>query len=287
LAESASRGDPPRLPDARRLRQRAAILRAIRGWFDRHGYLEVHTPLRVHAGALEEHLEVIRAAGADLHTSPEMAMKRVLAQGLGRIYQIVPCFRGEEEGSHHRMEFTMLEWYRAGAGTAELMEEVSALYAAAAAAVDAPAPAFVHRSTRDLLPDLGDPDAWFHAWVAEVEPNLPAAVIVSDYPEWQAALARTALGRADRFEVYVNGLELANAFAEELDPEVIRARWTASNERRIAAGRAPHPIDDEFLAAIGHMPRCAGIAMGLDRLVMALTGCTDISEVQVAGVALG
>ena len=259
----------------------------MRTWFDRSGYLEVHTPLRVRSGALEEHLEVVTAAGADLHTSPEMAMKRVLAQGLGRIYQIVPCFRGEEAGCHHRMEFTMIEWYRAGAGTAELMDEVTALLAVAAAAVGAPAPNVVRTAVASLLPDTGDPDAWFHHWVDQVEGNLPPAVIVYDYPEWQAALARTALGRADRFEVYINGLELANAFAEELDPEVILARWTAANDRRIAAGRAPHPVDPDFLTAIARMPRCAGIAMGLDRLVMTLTGATDIAEVQVAGASGG
>jgi elongation factor P--(R)-beta-lysine ligase len=269
--------------DAARLRQRAHILRALRAWFDAHGYLEVHTPLRVAAGASEEHLEVVQAAGADLHTSPEMAMKRVLAAGLPRIYQITPCFRGEEEGRHHRMEFTMLEWYRAGAGTAELMDELESLLAAAAEAVGARLPPIARIPVGALLEDPGSPDAWFHAWVDQVEPRLPPAALVYDYPAWQAALARTALGRADRFELYLHGLELANAFAEELDPRVIADRWEASNAARRASGRRPHPLDAEFLAAVGRMPRCAGIALGIDRLVMALTGADDIGAVQVPG----
>lgn len=264
------------------LRARAAILSALRGWFLEHGYLEVHTPLLVPSPAMEEHLEPVYAADGYLHTSPEFAMKRVLAAGLPRIYQIVPCFREEEVGMHHTREFTMLEWYRVGAGTAELMDEVDALIAAAAHAVGRPPPSFERRAVSDLLEDNGDPDAWFLAWVDRVEPTLTRPTIVYDYPAWQAALAQLRGAVADRFEVYLGGLELANAFAEELDPAELRARLAHASERRRAAGRTPHPIDEVFLEAVGRMPRCAGIALGVDRLVMALLGVEDIRRVQVS-----
>lgn len=263
------------------LRARAAIVHALRSWFHGHGYLELHTPVLVPSPAMEEHLEPVRAAGAFLHTSPEFAMKRALAAGLPRIYQIVPCFRDEEQGVHHSREFTMLEWYRVGAGTEDLMDEVEALVAAAAAAVARPAPRFERRAVAELIDDRGDPDAWFLEWVDRVEPTLIRPTIVHGYPAWQAALARLRGGVADRFEVYLGGIELANAFGEETDPDELRARMSASAERRRAAGREPHPIDEAFLEAVGRMPRCAGIAMGVDRLVMALLEISDIRRVQV------
>ena len=267
--------------DPAALRARAHILRAMRGWFDDRGYLEVHTPTLVPAGAMEENLEVVAAGDGVLHTSPEFAMKRVLAAGLGRIYQVGPCFRAEESGRHHHREFTLLEWYRVGAGTPELMDEVESLVATCARAVGAPVPAFSRRAVGDLLTDSGDADAWFRAWVDRVEPTLTAPTIVYGYPAWQAALAQVRGGVADRFEVFLGGLELANAFGEERDPAVLRRRWEAGNAARAAAGRLPHPIDHGFLEAVGRMPGCAGIALGVDRLVMALLGVDDIARVQV------
>lgn len=263
---------------------RAALLRALRNWFDEHGYLEVHTPVLVPAPAFEEHLEAVPAATGWLHTSPEFAMKRVLAAGLCRIYQVVPCFRAEEHGPCHALEFTMLEWYRAGAGTAELMDEVEDLIGTCAAAVGRPRPAFVRRTVSELIEDRSTPETrheWFREWVDRVEPALTAPTIVHGYPPWQAALAAIVNGVADRFEVYLEGLELANAFAELLDPVELRERWDEANRARTKAGRAPHPIDEAFLEAVGRMPRCAGIALGVDRLVMALTGAKQIRQVRV------
>jgi lysyl-tRNA synthetase class 2 len=264
-----------------RLRQRAAILHAIRTWFHDNGYLEVTTPVLVPTAATEEHLEAVPAAEGWLHTSPELAMKRILATGLCRIYQITPCFRDDERGIHHSREFAMLEWYRVGAGSAELMDEVESLIQAAAAAVHAVVPPFSRRRVGDLLVDTGTPDDWFYAWVDRIEPTLTEPTIVYDYPVWQAALARLRGGVADRFEVYLSGVELANAFHEELDPAELRQRQEAANAARVAAGRPPHPIDEAFLEAVGRMPRCSGIALGVDRLIMALTSAQSIAEVQV------
>jgi len=268
------------------LRARGHILRAIRQWMDRHGYLEVHTPTLVQSPAMEEHLEPVAVGDLYLHTSPEFAMKRVLAEGLGRIYQITPCFREDEVGVHHSREFTMLEWYRVGAGTAELMDEVEDLFAAAAGAVNQAAPCFQRKKVQDLMREIGHEDngderAWFQAWVDKVEPRLTAPTIVHGYPSWQAALAQVRHGEADRFEVYLAGLELGNAFAEEGDPQTLRARFSKSARTRVQMGKAPHPVDEDLLAATPRMPRTAGIAVGIDRLTMALTGALDIAEVQV------
>lgn len=267
--------------NADRLRARALILRAMRDWLHAHGYLEVHTPALVQSPALEEHLEAVRVGDRFLHTSPEFAMKRVLASGLCRIYQMAPCFREEELGVHHSREFTLLEWYRVGAGTPELMDEVEALIGVAAEAVGQPAPTFTRRAIADLIEDTGDEGAWFQTWVDRVEPSLTAPTIVHGYPAWQAALATIRGGLADRFEVYLGGVELANAFCEETDADVLRARWARSDEVRRAEGRQPHPVDHALLAATPRMPRCAGIALGIDRLVMVLTGAPSIADVQV------
>jgi lysyl-tRNA synthetase class 2 len=235
---------------------------------------------------MEEHLEPVSAAEGFLHTSPEFAMKRVLAAGLHRIYQITPCFRAEEVGIHHSREFTMLEWYRAGAGTAELMDDVVALIGSAAQAIGQGPPRFERRPVSELMAeaghvDNGDEEAWFHTWVHTVEPRLTQPTIVHGYPHWQAALAQVKNGQADRFEVYLSGLEIGNAFAEEGDAATLRTRFELSAERRSAAGRPPHPTDQALLQATPRMPRCAGIAVGIDRLVMALTGAASIQDVQV------
>lgn len=263
------------------LRQRAVVVAALREWFGAHGYLEVHTPVLVPSGAMETYLEPVRVGALHLHTSPEFAMKRVVAAGLPRIYQLGPCFREEEEGIHHSREFTMLEWYRAGAGTWELMAEVEALIHSAAVAVGVPPPQFRRVAVSSLIADNGNPEDWFHEWVSQVEPKLTEPTIVYDYPAWQSALARVRNGKADRFEVYLNGIELGNAFAEETSGAEIRQRWMQNNRDRAQLAKIPHVLDEEFLAAVDHLPRCAGMAIGVDRLVMALCGLDDIREVQV------
>jgi lysyl-tRNA synthetase class 2 len=213
-------------------------------------------------------------------------MKRILAAGLCRIYQIVPCFREEEIGVHHAREFTMLEWYRAGAGTADLMNEVESLIGAAATAIGEVPPSLARRTVAQLREDAGLPQTtneveWFRGWIAKVEPRLTEPTIVYNYPTWQAAMARECNGIADRFEVYLGGIEIANCFAEEGRVDTLRDRFEASHARRQEMNRTPHPIDEALLSATPTMPRAAGIALGIDRLVMALTGETDIAEVQV------
>ncbi|MDP2307842.1 MAG: amino acid--tRNA ligase-related protein [Pseudomonadota bacterium] len=270
--------------DAARLRQRAAILHALRTTLHECGFLEVHPPTIVDGPALEETLEPVHADGRFLHTSPEFALKRVLAAGLPRIYSIVPCFRDEEWGTHHAREFTMLELYFANAGYLDLIPVVEELVAASAQAIGVAAPVFRRRTVAELFAgDIPpDDDTFFLRWVDQIEPALTEPTFVLDYPARHAALAEVRGPVSERLEVYLGGLELGNGFSELRDPHELRARFHASAARRIACGRPPHPIDEGVIAASGHMPRAAGIAIGVDRLVMALTGETDIARVQVS-----
>jgi lysyl-tRNA synthetase class 2 len=274
---------PPRI-DAGRLRQRASILHALRTTLHDSGFLEVHPPTIVDGPALEETLEPVHADGRYLHTSPEFALKRVLAAGLPRIYSIVPCFRDEEWGTHHAREFTMLELYFANAGYLDLIPVVEGLVAASARAIGVAAPVFARRTVASLFDgDIpADDDTFFLRWVDQIEPTLTAPTFVLDYPARHAALAEVRGEVSERLEVYLGGLELGNGFSELRDPDELRARFHTSAARRIAAGRRPHPVDEGVIAASAHMPRAAGIAIGVDRLVMALTGEPDIAHVQVS-----
>lgn len=290
--------------DAAGLRARASALRALRGWFDRHGYLEVPTPALVPSPAMEEHLFAVRAADGWLRTSPEFALKRVVASGLPRIYEIGPCWRERESGPWHGREFLMLEWYRVGASTADLMDEVEQLVTSVAEALGVPGPAawervtvreaFQRATSIDLatagVQDMSDrddgwDDAFFRRWVEDVEPSLEPAVFVHQWPASQAALSRTRDDGlwpwADRFEVFLDGVELANAFLELTNGPEQRRRFASANAERISAGEAPHPVDEALVTAVGTMPTTAGIALGVDRLVAALLGWDGIAPGRV------
>lgn len=282
------------------LRARAAILRAVRGWFADHGYLEVPTPTLVPSAGLEVHLHPVRAEGGWLRTSPEFALKRAVRHGLGRVYEIGPCFRDDERSPWHRREFTMLEWYRVEATLADLMDEVAALVAVACAAVGRSAPAtWQIRTMRSLfLEHVGvdlatataaelsaeDADDWDTAmlrrFVNDVEPRLAPACFVTDWPASQSALARVVDSPhgpvAARFEAYLHGVELANAFFELTDADEQRRRFVAANDERRALGLPENPIDEAFITAVGAMPRTAGIALGFDRLVAVASGLDDV-----------
>jgi lysyl-tRNA synthetase class 2 len=281
------------------LRARASVLRALRRWFDEQGYLEVQTPVVVPSPALEEHLHAFRAGDGFLRTSPEFALKKALASGLGRVVEIGPCFRDREAGPWHASEFTMCEWYRVGADLDDGMDEVEELIGVAARALGVPPPGPIPRRTvREVFQaacgvDLaragaleisGRDEPWdtafFRRWVTDVEPGL-GTTFVTDWPASQAALARVrddgALPVALRFEVYVNGIELANAFHELTDPVELRRRFAESNAARAAAGEEPHPIDHDLVAAVRRIPRTTGVAMGVDRLVAALAGWDSLA----------
>lgn len=281
------------MPAPSALRARAAVVRALREWLWGMGFIEIEAPALVRSAALEEHLEALAVdSGAPerwLHTSPEFAMKRVLAAGLPRVFSLGPCFRGEERGPHHAAEFTMIEWYRVGCDYRGIMDDLVALLGAAAAAAGRSLPEVEHLTVAEAYRRHSgrsadaDPIEAARTWVNDVELKLTAPTIVRDYPASEAAFAAIRGDVAERFELYWEGVELANAFTELLDPSELAERWSKNNLARVAEGRAPHPVDHRLIEAVGRHPRCGGIALGVDRLVMVLLGVDDIRDVRVGG----
>lgn len=265
------------------LRARSEVLHALRTELRDRGFLEVQPPVLVPSPALEETLEAVHAGGRWLHTSPEFALKRVLAAGLPRIYTIVPCFRADEHGRHHRQEFTMLELYFANAGYRDLIPVVEALVGRAAVAVGREPPSWRERTVDELFGGAqpAEDAAWFRHWVEHIDPALTQPTFVLDYPARHAALAEVRGDISERLEVYLGGLELGNGFSELRDSAELRERFLRSGAARVTAGRTPHPVDEGVIAASGRFPRAAGIAIGVDRLVMALLDLPDIARVIV------
>lgn len=277
----------------------------MRRWFDTNGYLEIPTPVRVPSPALEPTLFAFAVEGGGyLRTSPELALKRVVSAGMPRVYEIGPCLRAREEGPWHSAEFLMLEWYRVGGTLADLMGEVEHLVAAVASALNRPTPERWRRHTvADLFrsrcgldlaharaADLSerDPDDWdtafFRRFIEDIEPSLGGPCFVEGWPVSQAALATVRtdghFARCERFEAYLGGVEIANAFQELGRADELRARWITANQRRATQGERAHPVDEEALDAIERLPRCAGIALGVERLVAALCGWSGIEQGQ-------
>jgi len=304
------------------LTARARVLAAIRGFFERAGVLEVETPALSFAAGTDPALASLsttytgpaapHGAALYLHTSPEFAMKRLLAAGSGPIWQLCKVFRDGERGRQHNPEFTLLEWYRPGFGLHELMDEVAALLRRVlgdglgeerlsyAQAFDRALGIDPHRADIAELRaaalrtgvagaealDLPGRDAWLDLLMSHcVEPGLGAAGVsfLHDFPASQAALARVRDGDppvAERFEVYVSGVELANGFHELADAAEQRRRFAADNARRRASGLPEMPVDERLLAALAAgLPDCCGVALGVDRLVMLATGAMHIDEV--------
>jgi len=277
------------LPTARVLRDRARILAALRAWMQINGFMEVQVPIAVQSGALEEYLEPLPLGALQLHTSPEFALKRVLSIGLGRVYWMGPCFRGEELGPHHGTEFTMLEWYRVGCGYKGIAEDLTSLLEHISEALGQVLPPVerltwadaMERHSRAPIPD--DPQEQMRIWVNDVEPKLLSPTLVLDYPARDAAFSSIRGPIAERFELYWHGVELANAFTELLDPEELRSRWAESARIRETLGRQPHPIDERLGQAVARHPYAGGIALGVDRLVMLLLGLEDIHQTRIQG----
>jgi lysyl-tRNA synthetase class 2 len=333
-----------------RLLARSAALAAIRRWFAEQGFVEVETPTLQVSPGMEVHLKAFateieepfgeRRRKLYLHTSPEFAMKKLLAAGEPRLFQFARVFRNGERAATHHPEFTMLEWYRAGADWTALGADCEGILRAALAAVppalsggtlrwrggaaDPSAPfervsvadAFARHAGIDLhatAPDPARPDAavlaaaarrigiatqpqdswedvFFKIFLDRVEPKLGFGrpTILHSYPASMAALAR--IDRADprvaeRCELFVAGLELANGFGELTDPAEQRRRFESDMARKQALYGERFSIDEDFLAAVGAMPEAAGMALGFDRLMMCATGAERIEDVLWAPVA--
>ncbi len=279
------------------LQRRAEIIRAIRRFFDAEGFVEVTTPVRIAAPAPEPHIDCPPVQGTDgapvtyLRASPELEMKRLLAAGMDLIYQIGPCFREGERGEHHHPEFTMIEWYRRAADYRAILTDLERLVLALRKGVDAAD--FTVLAVRDAYREFAGWDPWtdwdqdrFDVDMAlKVEPALKTRgmVFLVDYPPAACSLARLrgagAEAVAERWEFYWDGIELANCFTELCDGDEQRRRFEAAKAERAALGESDYPIDEGFLAALPRIGSAAGVALGVDRLVMLLCGENDIHAV--------
>lgn len=271
------------------LEERARIVRAIRSFFDGRGFVEVSTPVRIAAPAPECHIDCPPVStGGFLRASPELQMKKLLAAGMDRIYQIGPCFRDGERGERHSPEFTMLEWYRRGETYSAIADDLSALLASLGLG-DAERPAATI-TVRDSYRRFAGWDPWTE-WNADrfdfdmatkIEPALAevgGGVFLTDYPVQAASLARVRGDVAERWEFYWNGVELANCFSELCDGDEQRRRFEAAKAERRELGESDYPLDEGFLDSVASMGEAAGVALGVDRLVAVLLGMRDILSV--------
>ena len=273
------------------LPERARVLRQIRAFFDARGFTEVETPVRIPAPAPEPHIDCPPSGDWFLRASPELQMKKLLAAGMERIYQIGPCFREGEKGSRHNPEFTMLEWYRVNADYSDIARDAEELVAEVlrprgSAALPRVTVREAYRRWAGWDPvEAWDQDRFDFDMATKIEPNLPKGpLFLMDYPAPAASLARLKADDprvAERWELYVDGLELANAFTELTDPVEQRRRFELARAERRALGEADYPLDEEFLDALARMPPSGGVALGVDRLVMLACGVHDIADVRV------
>jgi lysyl-tRNA synthetase class 2 len=300
------------------LRLRAEILAKIRAFFAEREVLEVETPLLASAPVTDLHLHALscryRGPGADegrelfLQTSPEFAMKRLLAAGSGSIYQICRAVRDGEAGRRHNPEFTILEWYRPGWDHHRLMNEVDELLAETLGCRTGERLSYAEVFERYAEIDVfAETDEALRLRVGElgvddveglrrddlldlvlthvIEPKLGHCqpTFIHDYPATQASLARVRDGDpplAERFEVFAEGVELANGYHELVDPAEQRRRFESDLEARRSRGLPEVPIDERLLAALEHgLLDCAGVALGVDRLLMVAAGTRDLSDV--------
>ncbi len=287
------------------LKVRARIVSSIRRFFDERDFVEVETAVRIPAPAPEPHIDCPAVTGGGfLRASPELQMKKLLAAGLDRIYQLGPCFRDGERGSRHNPEFTMLEWYRRGADYADIARDLHELLTAVMPA-DMGSGEFRTLTVREAYRQYAGWDPWAD-WdqdrfdfdmATKIEPAIKAiggGVLLRDYPPQAASLARlsensSASGArqpasgsvyAERWEFYWDGMELANCFTELCDAAEQTRRFEAARAERQVLGEADYPIDREFLTKLPQIGCAAGIALGIDRLVMAITGIKQISAVR-------
>ena len=283
---------------------RAVLIQNIRQFFIQHHFLEIETSLRIPSPAPEEHIEAIPSGDWFLQTSPELCMKRLLAAGYPRIFQISKCFREAERGSKHLPEFTMLEWYVAQFDYYQLMEQCEAMLITALKDMGhtqdiiwqnnkinltspweriSVADAFSKYAPTGLQEALHQ-DRFDEILVEYIEPRLgiDRPTFIYDYPAKLASLAKIKKSDpnvAERFELYIGGLELANGFSELTDAREQRQRFEEALELRAAKNWACYAMPEKFLTALEHLPPCAGIALGIDRLAMILANADKIDDV--------
>ena len=286
------------------LRLRARIIQAIRSFFIDREYLEVETPIRIPAPTPEAHINAVITDDWFLQTSPELCMKQLLAAGFSRIFQICKCFRHKERGTRHLPELTMLEWYSTGRNYKDLMDECEDLICSVAHLINgndkisyrgreihlgtpwtrmSVAAAF-HQYAAMAMEKALEKDCFDEVMANEIEPNLgsPTPLFLYDYPAPCGALARLKPQNdllAERFELYIAGIELCNGFSELTDPAEQKARFEKEQRLRKSFGHPVYPMPLKFLKALKDMPEAGGIALGIDRLVMLFCDATEIDDV--------
>ncbi len=298
------RMDSCRLMNRRKnLETRAQIIQVIRKFFIDQNYLEVETPIRIPAPAPEAFIDAEGSGSWFLQTSPELCMKRLLAAGFTKIFQICKCFRKNERGRKHIPELTMLEWYTVGQNYLNMMDQCEQLilyilnefgygnsldYQGVQINFKTPwsrlsvSDAFDHYASIPLNTALMK-NCFEEVMVDEIEPHLgPDPIFLYDYPAGLAALARLKPDDpllAERFELYIGGLELCNAFSELTDPVEQRRRFITAQDQRKKMKKSIYPMPDNFINCLHDMPAATGNALGVDRLVMLFADSSNIDEV--------
>ena len=279
------------------LEVRSRLLMALRTFFYEHSYLEVETPVRLKYPALEDYIDAEQAGDSWLRTSPELHMKRLVAAGYEKIFQIGPCFRLDECGERHRPEFTMLEWYETGTDYRGILQQTMNLLRSVSAVLQVRQDYFnlewqVLTVDQAFIKYTGkgvdyfiENDKFEETLCFEIEPHLGISkpTVLIDYPASMAALSKKKEENpaiAERWELYIDGLEIANAYSELTDVEEQRRRFEKTRDLRAGQGRVVYEIDPDFMAALEKgLPDCGGIALGVDRLCMVFSDATNIEQV--------
>lgn len=286
---------------ARAFEFRSNALSLTRDFFRSQDFIEVETPIAIRAPAAEEYIEAPQTKdGLFLRSSPELEMKRLLAAGMKRIYELSPCFRLGENGRLHRQEFTMLEWYMAGADYREMLDFTIRLIRSLAKGLNVPDEICDVFCDWEIIPvreafrklagadadQCAEEEALFETVLVEqVEPKLPKdrPCVLIDYPIRFGAFARPKPEDptlAERWEIYIRGVEVANAYGELIDPVEQEKRFRKYNQKRRENGLSEYPEATEFLEAIRYgIPASSGCALGFDRIVMLLFGAKSLDEV--------
>jgi len=284
---------------------KSGLLSVLREFFKQNDFIEVETPLIVNAPAPEEYIEAFSVSSSFLRTSPELQMKSLLAAGYERIYQIGPCFREGESGRIHRPEFTMLEWYQTGIDYNGIMNFTQKMISSAARQLLEDAKSKFRETVIDFSSEwqkISVRDAFLkyasmspedaiagnifeELLVEKVEPFLSKSVpcFMTDYPAAFSALAKLKASDksvAERWELYIGGVEIANAYSELNNPVEQKDRFIKASLEREKRGMKKYPPPSEFLSAVDYgIPEAAGCALGIDRLAMVMSGATDLSEI--------
>ncbi len=278
---------------------RDAVMRGIRAFFHEGGFVEVETPIRLKIPCMELHIDAEPSGTHFLRTSPEIFHKQLLAQGHDKIFEVGKCFRRGELGSLHNPEYTMLEWYRTNADYMDILDDTKALIQSVAGVGD---PGFVGGIGNPAWKQMTVSEAFleYAGWdpagsydedrfdidlVEKVEPALKqigGPVVLIDYPVEAAALSRQKPDNplvAERWELYIDGIEIANAYSELTDPAEQRRRFEECAQQRKALGKETYPIDEAFIQALEKMPPSGGVALGVDRLLMLIAGADSLDVV--------